>query len=231
MADNLITSAVQAAAQNTIARIRATESAGVWTPVVSGMASAPIDLISSVSAMPGASGGTTAPINTTGASLLVLALSTFVTGSTPTDSKGNTYIPLTLFGTAQLFYCIGGVVGAGHTFSTDSQFPLIVAMAFSGVGSYHTQNGQGSGNPSQPGPVVPTVNGSLIVTAIGGGLSGASPTVDSGFTLTGASAYSGGVVVMGGAAYLVQPTAASVNPTWSSAGSATKTIAIADFSP
>jgi hypothetical protein len=179
------------------------------------------------------SGGTTDAIDTTGANLIVIGVSAYSHADAPTDSKSNTWTALTLYnsgtGYVRLFYCVGGTVGTGHTFTSVADYSVITVLAFSGshASPYHSENGATSG--AQPGAVVPAVNGSLIVTAIvdAGGTTGV-PSADGSFTSYGQGGNGG---VMGGIAWYVQPTAASINPTWSATTSTNKRMAIADFAP
>ena len=81
----------------------------------------------------GASGGTTAAVNTTGANFIVLVTAQSGT-TTVSDNKGNTYTPLTLYtvsggGSGQLYYCTPATVGAGHTFTISTSFGVIVRVS------------------------------------------------------------------------------------------------------
>jgi len=86
---------------------------------------------------------TTSAVNTTGATFLVLGVSTAAAVSI-TDSFGNTY---SLVGNssngAYLYSCANPTVGSGHTFtattisSTASGYPSIAAVGFSGVGAFY----------------------------------------------------------------------------------------------
>lgn len=200
-----------------------------------------IVLVASLTAAPGPSGGTTAAIDTTGATLLVVSLATYVGFGTPvlTDSKGNTWIGLTAQAAGstgeRLWYCLSPVVGTGHTFSVSGSnvFPAIFVYAFSGVASYQTESGATGGvtSPLASGSVTPTANGALVVT----GRAASSTVTDSvspaGFTLASLP-YTAGVSVQGSAAYYVQPTAAAINPAWSWIGSSAENrVATAVFLP
>jgi len=179
--------------------------------------------ITTVSAAPGANGGSTSAIDTTGATCLVVSVAYYpALGGTPTvaDSKGNTYLPLTLRASGgeiahQLFYSLGGTVGAGHTFTVSgpSIYPAFVASAFAGVGSFESQSGATatSGTALATGSLTPTTNGALVVSGEGG-QSATTPSM-TGFTLT-AIGFTGGANMQGAAAWQIQTTAAAINPTW-----------------
>ncbi len=193
-----------------------------------GGAVTPIALVANVSVgMTGVSGATSAAIDTTGATLLVIAQSG-VTGLTltPTDSKGNTWTALTAYAggslTCQLYYCANPVVESGHTFTVVAVAAASIAVgAFSGTMNAAPDSaggaGAASGTTQQPGLLTPSVDNCLVVT----GFQYVSPTVpgpgtiSAGFTITDdiGNADTSVPVAM---AYQVQTTATGVNPTWSS---------------
>jgi hypothetical protein len=205
-----------------------------------------IALVSNVRNTPAANGNTSGSIDTTGASLLVMHVSTYSQGPDPTvsDSKGNTWTALTAQDPpvseprSQLFYVANPTVGSGHTFTVAGTgiFHVTCAAAFSGaltVSPFDQQNGARSDAAAtslQPGSVTPTEDNELVVTGIatGSGSSGAY-TVGSSFTKTNEAAYANSVNEGGGLAYLVQGTAAAVNPQWSWTGSALRSATIATF--
>lgn len=186
-----------------------------------------ICLVADVAVGGNGSTATTAAINTTGANFCV-AVASYYTNSADTvsDSKSNTWTELTRYTNAAfqrvvIWYAKNPTVGSGHTFtlgSGASTFPAIAAACFSGVDTsspFDQENG--SANTKTPGSVTPTQNNELIITGIST-LTGAgtTPTVDSGFTVTGAHANSASNYTGYGLAYKIQTTAAAVNPTWSS---------------
>lgn len=182
---------------------------------------------------------TTAGINTSGADLIVLVVTTYDgDGPTPTDSNGNTWTALTLRGNAndaqcQIWYSYSPSVGSGHTFSvsTSTDFPSIGVLAFSGAAAspFDQQNGARSGAGTvQPGSVTPSEDNEVIVTGYGG-YSQAISSINSGFTLANSHTFSSGQRLTTGTAYLIQTTAAAVNPTWTLAGTSENSAAIATF--
>lgn len=182
-----------------------------------------ISLVASVSAAPGANGGTTAAIDTTGANLLVLSVAWYGGGTAPTvsDSKGNTYTALTRhdgsLASHRLFYKLAPAVGTGHTFtaSGSGSYAAFHAYAFAGVASYQTESGAGqsSGTSLASGSVTPSADGALVFTGTSGNGASTDSVLPSGFTLT-TRAYGSGNNLQASAAWQVQTTAAAINPTW-----------------
>lgn len=178
---------------------------------------------------------TTSAIDTTGANLLVVAVSQYngATIGTLTDSKGNTWIGLTaVTGSAEtyarLYYCPSPTVGSSHTFTFDNGgslgglYGVVAIQAWSGANAspFDTQNGATAGGGGlsaiQPGSVTPSQNNSLIVTSFSAShMTGYS--IDGSCTITANVDYFSGVNEGLAMAYLVLGTAAATNPTWSAA--------------
>lgn len=197
----------------------------------------------------GAVGGTSAGVDTTGADLIVVQVIWSLGGGTaiePTlsDNKSNTWTPLTVQQVAngvcgRILYCQAPTVGSGHTFTLGGSpiaVPALYMAAFSGSTASPADQQNGTHTTSsitsvQPGSITPSQDNCLVVTGLGmAGTSG--PAVDSGFTITDSAALAGGVNYGAGLAYLVQGSAAAINPTWSWTGASTQTIAtIASFKP
>lgn len=149
---------------------------------------------------------TTASINSTGANLLVAAIS-YSTGATllsVSDNKGNTWTPLTVQGVTgqgqtQIYYVNSHTpaVGTGHTFTFTFTGPTVRALAtlytFSGVttGTLDVSNG---GNASA----------SPVSTGSTGTLAGTCEVVFTSFTGNGVGGTGIGVT---GAAFTAQTTA------------------------
>jgi len=183
--------------------------------------------VASVALVPaGNSGGTSSAIDTTGANLLVVSVGWFGT-VTVSDSKSNTWIGLTTrnVGTekGRLFYCLGGTVGSGHTFTISGSgiYAAATVHAFSGVAGYQIESGAPSTGATQPvasGSVTPLTNGALVVTTM---TAGATPATDAispgGFTQITAPGVTGTTLQVS-TGYYIQPTAAAINPTWSWTG-------------
>ena len=179
-------------------------------------------------------GVTTSGIVTTGANLIVINLSWY-NGVTPggalTDSLGNTWTGLAAqvgsgtgpnpnFLTNQLLYCVNPTVGVGHTFSYNgtSMYPSIQVQAWSGAASvpFDVQNGALSNAvvALNTGSVTPGVNGELIVAGLSSDGGTTSVAINSGFTVSNTNLFVAGSSEIGSMAYLVQGTAAAVNPQW-----------------
>lgn len=182
---------------------------------------------------------TTSPIDTTGATLLVIVEGRAGAVVTPTDSKGNTWTKLnTVTGVAisAIYYSANPTVGTGHTFTVtgSGNFPALTVAAFSGVVAVSPFDQQSVGDTGtvtsiQPHSVTPSENNELIVTGLEiSGVVG-SLAVDSSFTIIDnipfVNSNSFGVAL----AYLVQGTAAAVNPTWSWTTSTNVACTIATF--
>jgi hypothetical protein len=182
-------------------------------------------------------GVTTAGVNTSGANLIVLSTST-QSSPTPTDDYSNTWTGLTVrvgafAGDLAFWYCLSPSVGAGHTFSIagSGEGASVCMAAFSGVNAYHSENGLSpqATNPSA-GSVTPPEDGCLIVTAAAIYNGNAShATIGSPYTL---QAFVNGLNSThwdSTLAYYIQPTAGSVNPSWTS--DADVAAAVAVFTP
>lgn len=198
-----------------------------------------ITLVTSVSAgSPDNNSVTSGGVNTSGANLLVLMSSTG-TSPTPTDSYSNTWTGLTMRngsfgGDLKIWYCLSPSVGSGHTFSLSGsgEGASLCVGAFAGVDAYHSENGTGSPttDPSA-GSVTPPEDGCLIVTtaAVYGG-DGGHATIASPYTLQEFVNGSNSVHWDSTLAYYIQPTAASVNPSWTMA-TFSVAAAVAVFTP
>jgi PKD repeat protein len=177
----------------------------------------------------GSSGGlTTNPINTTGATLLVVAFCSWENRGDPaiTDSKGNTYtfVPGGGYGagSVRIAYCANPVVGSGHTMTLTGGecYASGEFSAWSGVATSSPLDVSGASNNINHinGGLTPSQNGELIVSAAGTNWNAGTPpnAVNSPFTLleyvagVGDPQYSRGL----GFGYLIQTTAANVDPTW-----------------
>lgn len=180
-----------------------------------------IALVTSGSIAGSASGGTSAPLNTTGATLLVI-VDACQNGTTPSDSKGNTWTlailvsPTGEFSSTDTYYAANPIVGTGHTFTNTPNFSESQILAFSGVVTTSPLDTPTSASMTSgtPGSVTPTNNGSLIITGVKSDNPGDTYTIGSGYTIAGQIPFSAGVNFGGAAAYLIQTTAAAANPTW-----------------
>ncbi len=185
-----------------------------------------------------APGGAQVTINSTGASLYVVCVASDAgngTGQGVSSTRGNT---LTKIGTRytnsaaqqiETFYSVPSNPGSGDQLTYSGSFGTIMATAWSGTHAT-TPLDTGSGAPTgnngttstsiQPGSVTPTQNGALIAacSSVSGGTT-SSFTAGSGFTVELNAGLVGGQSYGGSFNYLIQSTAAAVNPLlggWSS---------------
>jgi len=187
---------------------------------------------------------TTAPVNTSGASLLVLALASYQGVALPTisDSKGNVWISLTTYELAgdtrsKFYYVRNPIVGSGHTFTAalGSSFPAIAVLAWSDIAQtppFDVENG-GSATAAvslATGSVTPKDNNVLVVAAVcSQATNGDNVAIDNGFVITNTIAGVGGQCYGVSLAYRKQRTAAAVNPIWSWTSSSNAAVSIATF--
>jgi hypothetical protein len=186
------------------------------------------------------SGGTTSPgINTTGASLLVVCVVSYVGAAAPTlsDSNGNTWTGLTTYtgltsSRVRVYYAASPTVGAGHTFTVSgtSSFAAVAVLALSGSAAspFDQENGAAA---VQPGSVTPSEDNEILLAFISDDIAASTSTsVDSGFTFLDSQANSNGNYFGLASAYLIETTATAKNPTFSGgSGSGSQTAAIATF--
>lgn len=181
---------------------------------------------------------TTDAINTTGATLIVIAAATYYytpSGSYLSDSAGNTWTPLTVYGPTDqrrilLFYCANPTTSASHTFSySAASYIALSVAAFSGTASASVLDSESGGADSTPGPLTPTQNNCLVVAAACYGSTGSgSYSLDDGFTEAGEILHGGAYVgcLLG---YKIQTTAASASPAFSPSDAVPDATAIAAF--
>lgn len=170
---------------------------------------------------------TSASLDTTGANLLVIVAIWYAPAGviTVSDSKSNTWTPRTEYTSGgsnarvQIYYNVAGTVGTGHTFTVagTSKFPSIWVLAASGSHGtpYASENGANTSSATslQPGSVTPPEDGCLVVTGLDC-YTGTSANIGSGYTAM-VEDYLASNHLGGGGAYLIQGTAAAINPTWS----------------
>lgn len=168
---------------------------------------------------------TSSAINTTGANFLILVVSSLsgTAQGTVSDSKSNTWTPLTLsdegtFVRARFYYSPSATVGSGHTFTLTSTagLPSISVASFSNVNAspFDVQNTANDNATTHPtGSITPSQNNELAVTGISNN-NGTMSSIDSSFNIVGTPAPSGGFNLGCGMAYLIQTTAGAVSPTW-----------------
>lgn len=189
----------------------------------------------------GQHGGTSTAIDTTGATLLTLAIVSYFAFPPAvgdiSDSYGNTWQALTarVGGSAQIqiFYAENPAVGSGHTVtvSKNDSYTGINLTAWGGAataGVFDVENGSSEAFPvpsKQPGSVTAAQANSLYLTAVGRNTSFTTWSIDSGFTLINAG-YDYPPV-----AYYIDAGPTAKNPTWSFTPDTITAAVIAVFKP
>lgn len=219
-----------------------------WKPTAGGGGGGGITLVNHLEYSPNGGSLTTGALNCTGANFIVIFIGTYKDwyATSVTDSNGNTYVARTRYAggvqAGQYYYCfnpsgslsaltftVTGVSGNINLYS----FFGILAFSGMGAGSYGNENGNAADTtaPLQPGSITPGGDGRLIVSGIFNYNAGGTPTVDS--SMTGYGVAKSGNIGMGGHAWYVQPTAAAINPTWTSTSAAgsENAVVIASFAP
>lgn len=193
-----------------------------------------IALIASTSAGTAQNGGTISAIDTTGANLIVVALSSYDVAAALTDSKGNTWTALTTRAVGggsvvRMFYCASPVVGTGHTFTASgaNTYSTVSVVAFSGAAASPFDQESGAASSASPGVILPREDNCVFVTCQSQASSGTGASINGSFTAS--SVNHGGTFVGGGVAYKVQTTAGAENPTWSWSAGGTASVAMAVF--
>lgn len=194
----------------------------------------------------GASGGTTSAFDTTGSDILFLCVGYLGISSGPptiSDSKGNTWVPLTKyelqFAGSRIYYCIAPTVGSGHTVTAtgSSTYASVYVAGFSGAeqaSPFDAENGATDASAASiaTGSVSPSEDGELVIAFLASQLGAAdNPTIDGGFASPpdGLNQTAQGLGIQ--FSFLVQTSAASANPTWTCAPGAYLTTSIATFKP
>lgn len=196
-------------------------------------------LLTSVAAVGGPNGGTSGAIDTTGATLLV-QVGSYQGTITFSDSKGNTWVPLTeqngTGGKSRIAYVLNPRVGTGHTFTTagTSVFSGVLAAAFSGAdptSPFDQENGATSGatNSLATGSITPSQDNELIIAGVWDAGDGGVFSINGGFTIAQQNPAAGSNNYGGALAYLIQTTAAAANPTWSDTNAQMRAATIASF--
>jgi hypothetical protein len=206
-----------------------------------------------VGATPDGNAFTTTSINTSGANFLIAAVGSYDPLGAPTlsDTKSNTWTPLTAQSgdgaSIQLYYSKNPTVGSGHGFTLTPAIPgssliSIAVQAFSGVDTtspFDQQNTAGSGvgvstTTAQPGSITPSGSNYLVVSGVMiNQIQASNISIDSSFETmvqnTNWINRNGNQSLGTGISYLVQGSAAAVNPTWTFPTSTQWAAAIASF--
>ncbi len=221
----------------TLPNIRRVDFSGIRRPLGDPVPT-PI-FISSVSAA-GPSDGMTTPIDTRGASLIVIAMMDWESSMEAyvADSLGNSYSTLTPayggLGTfrCRMLYCAAPMVSDSHSFQFSSGggslYGAMIVAAFGGIGTAGVEFesvGADSGSTCQPGNITPS-GASVVCTAVGN-ING-SLEISDGFSIINQLPFNDGVNWGAGLAYKFQG-AEPANPTWQQGGSGAIATTIANF--
>jgi hypothetical protein len=167
------------------------------------------------------------PINVTGANLIIVSIAANALGSlTVSDSVGNTWSPRQngISGAntgCWIFDIINPTVSSDLVVTVNSQHGCgfeVVAWRVSGAGPVYDPAGSAHSSNLTVGPITPSGDNALIVTAAtGNNLNATSPQVTPPFEVDRAynANFNGYNSALG---HYVQPVAASVNPGWSAIG-------------
>lgn len=185
--------------------------------------------------------GTTPPLDTRGATLLVAFISNYAPGSAANvtaDSQSNSWsgkTPQSIGNIKGRLFCVENpTANEFHTISFSGDGAGIIFAAFSGTeiaSAFEEENGYAASsvNGIQPGSVNPDNDGSLIIAGCAVDNS-VTQTVDSGFSIIADVAFEGGANEGLALAYKIQSTAASINPQFAG-GTATKAAVIMVIKP
>lgn len=171
--------------------------------------------------------GTTASLNTSGASLLAVYVAYDSVGATLSDSKGNSWTGLTANNTAggsrgRWWYCASpSSVGASHTFSSSVSYAAVFVVALSGTKTTSPIDVESTAVAAAvatlaSGTVTPSEDGCIVLAGIAIGGSSTSPAFASPLTNAQQKNAVTGTNYGGAIAYEIQTTATARNPsaTW-----------------
>ena len=171
----------------------------------------------------------TPPIDTTGANLLIVNGGAYYYDQAPPidlhDNMGNTFTGAIfeyggfVAGQCFMWYTYNPVVGPNHIFTYAAWVGGVTVAAFAGASA--SPLGQTNSNYSNasnqlsisPGPITPVSNNVLIFTGVTN--QNQEDLIDSGFTVIDTVPWVEGMTLSQSGAYLTQPVAATVSPTWS----------------
>lgn len=182
----------------------------------------------------------TSATDTSGSTLIVIGVSYYLTLPTLSDSKGNTWQPLTAEGqttaSAKLYWCENPTVGSGHTFTLTGgdgvELATLSVIGFSGnaASPFDAESGDQVPNNAtvQPGSITPAGSGEVFVTLLSFGNSTRTATIDSSFTSL-SKLTAGGLVPASYLAYKIKVDTAAENPTWTLSDTAAASTVMAAF--
>lgn len=195
---------------------------------------------------------TTGNINTSGATLIVIGVTDYAGNvrQAPTDNQGNTYTLAKTYDDctgndrSSIYYKFSPATSATHTFTATTTVANnfagdIFVQTFTGGGTAFDQsNAAGATCPccvnvttQQPGSITPTSANQLVVTVLADYVCSSDPTINSGFTISDIQHGAGGTNYAGAMAYIIQTSAAAVNPTWTMCSNPTNAATIISIKP
>lgn len=220
---------------------------GGWShaPAGGGGGGGTFAFVGSKSVAAGPNGGSTTALNTTGSSLIVVAVSRYSAGPAVTlsDSASNTWTALTesinTTGSlaCRLYYCANPTTSASHTFTVAGTgiYSSLAAVAFSGgtnASPFDLENGAtGTSASATSGGITPSQNNEAVVIATADDGAIANASIDGGFTRVETQLFGGGDHFGLNVAYLIQTTAAAANPTFTYTNTPNWACRIASFKP
>lgn len=172
---------------------------------------------------------TTPAINTGSATLIVIGITEYAgTTNTLSDSQSNTWTcvgPTTTGNATQnrVCYVASPTTNGSHTFTLTCPSPcygVLAVAAFAGTDTVpydqDAVSGGTSGSSKQPGSITPSVNNELVVSVLTWENTD-TVAVDSSMTITDQMRLNlpAAVHYSGALAYIVQTSAAAINPNWS----------------
>lgn len=186
-------------------------------------------------------GVTSAAMDTTGATLILVAVAHFTFSGDPvvTDSAANTWTLVGSYGGSSpemsLYYCDAPNVSATHTFAAADAtlYGSIAAIAFSGTDSAPEDEvgAAATSTTLQPGSITPAGNDSVLISAFASGNSQhGTASIDSGFEAALNGVASGDIFNVA-LSYKIQTTAAEEDVEWTVPDSTGLAAIITVFAP
>lgn len=200
--------------------------------------SSPWTLMAQVTALTPAT--TSNPIDTTGANLIVIAVTSVTTVPTVSDSYGNTWVLAqdNQYQTVSaIYYCINPIVGPNHTFTQGTATtPNMTVFAFKGAGINLTLGPNSNAvavfqSQATLPAITPASNNSLIVSVVANNSVTPVVSVSGGLVMAAVMPNSLGnnTTSSSAAGYMVQSVAAPIGPTWTWGGLVYGTLVLATF--
>jgi hypothetical protein len=185
-----------------------------------------IALVAHTGASGTSSSVTTSAIDTTGATLLVIAVAYYNTPTISDNKVGNTWniVPAASIQAPDLqtlayYVCYPVSTGTNHTFTASgggANYPALTVSAWSGTVTASAPDQTNKSQSRSPGSVLPSASEELVITAVtAGGSSSGGTSIDSGFTVLDIVNGVPGVAFSAAGAYKIQTTAATESPAWS----------------